>query len=77
MAFVLDRYVNRWQQWVEHRTRWVLLYDSQRLIMQTGQRMANIVHTLTRTTPDSSNRIIGMSWDRVGGLELEEPDVMI
>jgi hypothetical protein len=55
----------------------VLLYDSQRLIMQTGQRMANIVHTLTRTTPDSSNRIIGMSWDRVGGLELEEPDVMI
>ncbi len=77
MAFVLDRYVNRWQQWVEHRTRWVLLYDNQRLIMQTGQRMANIVHTLTRTTPDSSNRIIVMSWDRVGGLELEEPDVMI
>jgi hypothetical protein len=33
MTFILDRYVNRWQQWVEHRSRWVLLYDSQRLIM--------------------------------------------
>jgi hypothetical protein len=28
MTFILDRYVNRWQQWVEHRSRWVLLYDS-------------------------------------------------